>query len=335
MTQRNNIFLIAMLFVLSGCLGTFKHKLNFDPSEPLRVAIVPFAQVDSSGNVIEDTGTLLVDHVVLISDAPDKNPPQFVRKIVQSELQKSSLDLVSSLLIDIDMPHHGFAHPDGSLDLKKIQNVDPRELCTHFLNCDAVLFGKVFRWDRSYYAIQSVNSIGIELTLVSARDGKVLFSARAEDSESRGLTKGPTGFSDLVIEPIKGLDSDIIAELARKTIKDMLSPLRASSRPGFLNSSPPSLYGSAHDARSGRISPQSPLMVVLYGTNEQTASFSIGDVIRDIPMIERTPGHYSGEYYPLASDSFTAQTVRVSLTDQYGRKTVQEVGPGPVSLRAE
>jgi len=122
---------------------------------------------------------------------------------------------------------------------------DPRSLCGDLLSCDAVLYGRVTKWDRSYCGIEAVASIGIDLKLVSAKTNHTLFEAQAEDSDSRGLTKGPTGLSSLFLEPIRGLDNTIVTDLAREVVTEAVSPLQAQNRPEFLKSAPPAVIASA------------------------------------------------------------------------------------------
>ncbi|MBN8547676.1 MAG: DUF799 family lipoprotein [Deltaproteobacteria bacterium] len=326
------LFSIAALVLLSGCSGTYKNSVNFSPREPIRVAVMPFAQVDSKGQIIKPDDSLLIDNVELISSHLKETPAEFVEGLVEAELEHSGLDVIAPASVDGKLLHSGFGNTDLSFNLAKIFAANPQEICDELLGCDAVLYGKITAWSRSYYAIQSSSVVGIELKLVSARDGRVLFSSEARDSDSRGLTKGPTGFSDLVIEPLKGLDNQIITDLARSVVPKMLAPLMVENRPEFLNSGPPTVYASATDKADGRMTNQESLQVLLFGTEKLTASFSIGDYVQHVPMAEKDPGHYIGEYFPLSSDSFQDQPVYVFLTDEFGRTTRQKVGAQSLTL---
>ena len=282
---------IAAVALLSACAGTYKNSVNFNPREPIRVAVMPFAQVDSQGKFVTPDASLLIDNVELISSHLKETPSEFVEGLVEAELERSGLDVISPASVDAKLLHSGFGKPDLSYDLEKVFSASPNEICDELLGCDAVLYGKITEWSRSYYAIQSSSSVGIELKMVSARDGRVLFTSQARDSDSRGLTKGPTGFSDLVIEPLKGLDNQIITDLARKMVPTMLASLMVSNRPEFLNSSPPAIYASADDRPTGAMSSKDSLQVLLFGTPKLNASFSIGEVVRHVPMAEKDPAH--------------------------------------------
>jgi len=325
------LFFICSLFAF-GCSAKYNTKVDFNANEPLRVAVLPFVQVDHKGEIVEGRADLALDNVGIVSEKLEEPPAQFVRKVVQGELGKSSLDVFPATLIDSELSHHGFADADLKVDLKKVLAADPKIICSHLVSCDAVMYGTLRKWDRSYYGIQSVNTVALDLKLVSVKDGRVLFSASAEDSDSRGIGKGPTGFSDLIIEPIRGLDNEIITDLSRKVVTRMLLPLRAENRPEYLESSPPAIYAAAHDAQAGTIRKDGRLTVLAFGSPGMSATFSIGNVVQNIPMVELDDTHYSGEYYPLPSDSFSAQTVSVALTDDYGREAKEELRNGPVTL---
>jgi hypothetical protein len=64
-----------------------------------------------------------------------------------------------------------------------------------------------------------------------------------------------------------------------------------------------------------------------------TGSFSIGNAIRDVPLVERSAGHYIGEYIPTAGDRFENQQVTVTLEDEVGRKTSQTLSKIAISYR--
>jgi hypothetical protein len=329
-------FAIAIVASCAGCAGTFKSDVNFNPAEPIRIAVLPFAQVDENGQLAQVDENYLIDNVAIVSSKLKQTPAEFVQSLVQSELSKASLDVITPAVVEAELLHHSFDVPGAKpvrVDLQKVFAAPPSTLCRDLLSCDAVLYGKVTKWSRSYYGIQAVATVALDLSLVSAKDGKVLFHAYAEDSDSRGVTKGPTGFSDLVIEPLKGLDNQIITDLARGVVINAVKPLYVKNRPEFLQSAPPAILASAHDASTGQLFKNGKLTVVALGTPGQSASFSVGSVVQGLPMIERDSGHYIGEYVPLATDRFENAFVTVSLRDQYGRATTQKLARVAVSLR--
>lgn len=334
MRGRVALLISSIVIACSGCAGRYDAKLNFNPSEPIRIAVLPFAQVDDKGNLTRTDENALIDNVSAVSSKLKTTPAQFVQNLVQSELSGASLDVLPPGLVDSKLLHAGFyvlgANP-VTMDVPKVFAANPTELCTKVLSCDAVLLGKVTSWDRSYYGIQAVATVGIDLQLISARTNKVLYQVAAKDSDSRGLTKGPTGFSDIVIEPFKGLDNEIITDLARRIVTKAVAPLLRTSKPEFLTSAPPAILAAAHDANRGVIPKNGKLLVIAFGSPGQTGNFDVGTVAQGVPLVERAPGHYVGEFVPLASDSFANATVTVRLRDEFGRATLQPLSKVPVS----
>ena len=267
----------------------------------------------------------------LVSSELGESATAFVESLVYKELERSGLDVIPHSVVHDNIVHNGLAK-GLEPDLPKIYKLNPRDLCD-LLNCDAVLFGKVTAWDRSYYGLQTINRVGVDLKLVNAASGKTLFEAQGRDTDNRGLSKGPTGWSSLVIEPVKGLDNAVITDLARSVVTKALDPLYVKSRPPVLASAPPAILASSHDSPQGIVSRDRPLTVLLFGTPEQIASFSIGSKVENVPMIEKSEGHYLGEYYPLENESFEKETITVQLRDSFGRVTEQRIGVGPISVR--
>lgn len=331
-----NLWSVALALTFSGCASSYTHTLSFNPAEPIRIAVLPFAQVNEKGDLIRVDEDLLIDNVALVSSHLKQTPAQFLQIEVQSELSKASLDVVTPAIVEAALVHNGFTVTGTKpveLDLKKVFAADPHEICSKLLSCDAVLYGKVLKWDRSYYGVQSVSTVGIDIKIVSAHSKKVLFATTAEDSDSRGLTKGPTGFSNLVLEPLKGLDNSIITALADDVVEKALQPLRRDAKPGFLDVAPPAIVAAAHNGDGGKIKPGGKLTIIALGSPSLTGTFSIGTAVVDIPLVERSPGHYVGEYIPLPTDRFEDQRVSVSLQDEAGRVTRLPLGGPGVSYR--
>lgn len=337
-TQRLRLLFATVLALTTGCAGTIKTKVDFNTAEPLRIAVLPFAQVDRSGALLRSDESLLLDSIELVSSQLRQSPAEFVQSLVQTELSKAALDVIIPAIVEAELVHKGYTIPNSTpvqLDLSRIFALTPDTVCNKLLSCDAVLYGKVTRWSRSYYGVQTVSRVGIDLRLISAKTGRVLYEALADDSDSRGLTKGPTGLSSVVLEPLRGLDNDIVLDLARTVVSKAIAPLHAENRPEYLKTPPPAFIAAAHDATDGTLAPGGKLAVIALGTPGHTAVFSVGTRILDIPMVERRPGHYLGEFFPLESESFTDELVTVALKDGFGRTTTQTISTLPVSLRAQ
>jgi hypothetical protein len=320
------------LFLATGCSPKTKIDLRFNTSEPLRVAVLPFYQVDGDGVILPDEASVFIlDNIPGLSSVQNDPPPRIVRDFVVQQLQlNSNLDVIPSAVVDGELVHSRMVK-GSSFDHTLIKKASASSLCK-VLACDAVLRGKVTEWDRAYYGIESVTSVSIQLEMVRATNNEVIFSTEHSDTESRGISKGPTGYTSVVLEPLKGLDSKIIVDLSEQVATKAVEPLFTRSRPEFLTNPPPIIISSAHDSSSGLVSREQPLTVLSYGSPGHFATFSIGDVVRNVVMREKSKGHYIGEFYPLGEDKFENETVVVRLTDSFGRSAEQVILSRDLSL---
>lgn len=322
--------LFFLLITLSSCSGMLKSKISYDNSEQLRVAVLPFAQI-RDGKIVEDTADVfLIDHIPGLSKASKKGPARIVQEQVVKELALSNLEVLPAKLVEAEILHDGFSK-NNRIDTERLYRTKAADICKT-LACDAVLYGKVDQWDRSYYGLQSVNTVSFNLKLVRAKDDKVIFSASAKDSESHGLTQGPTGYSSIILEPIRGLDSELIEQLSEKNVKSALEKLVLKKEASEIEIAPYIVSG-AHTARALNLNRQQPLTVMAFGSPEVSAYFSIGSYIKNIPMKEVSPGHYLGYYLPIAEDNFGSEEITVTLINKSNRRSSLKVQPGPVSLQ--
>lgn len=321
--------LAGIVLAIAGCSATFEHSVDFNPREPLRVAVLPFYQTDS-GKIVpaKVDSSILVDNLPLVSSRLGASPASFVQGVVQQDLKKTSLDLVSPGYVQAQLGHHGFV-AGGEIEIEKILGTTPQDL-GELLGADALLFGNLTEWSRAYYGIQSQSTVGIDMRLIRAKDGKVLFTAHANDSEGRGLTGIPTGFSSAFLEPIAGLDSEVIQQLSERTVNTMLEPLTTTNKPAYLNSSPPAIFAAAHNGSFKSVSGRAPLRVLLLGTPGKQALFSFGKTQQRIPMLETEAGHYVGTFVPEPGVSVEPE-VTVALQDEFGRVSSRAV-EGKVSF---
>ncbi len=315
--------LLVSCCLLMACSTQKKVAVNFEPGQPIRVMVLPFVQLDDSGKVIQQDASIILDGVPLVSEKLEQDPPELLRQMVQSELAGGSLDILPPVLVNLELPHHDFGRPDGSFDLQKIYSTPAKDLCQHFLDCDAVLYGTVTDWDRSYYGVQTVNSVGLKLKLVLAKDNRTLYEVEVKDSEGRGISGGPTGFSDLVVEPLKGLDSDVIADVARAVTRQAVEPLIVKSEEAPAMSTAPALYAVAHTVLSEKNEKSKSILVLAFASPGCRVSFSLSDDIQNFPMVEVEPGQYMGQYIPQESDVFKQSEIATVITDAFGRTSRQ------------
>jgi hypothetical protein len=310
-----SIITLAFLNVFIGCSNSVRYKINYDPTTTLKVAVLPFLHDGFQAESPPPTDNLIVDSLPLFSENIVDSPPRFLRNLVQNELIKTNIQLVTPSLVELELPHHGYAKDNGEFDLKKIAQVDAKDLCSHLLYCDAVLIGEVSRWNRSYYGLESVVRVGLKLKLISAIDNKIIYTAEAEDYKSRGISKIPTGFADLVIEPLRGLDSEIISDLARDVVKSVINPISLHVRDAKKFTEIPLIYAASYTPKI--ITPDTEEIVFLaYASPNKVGKITLSNNLNfttEVPLQEVASGHYVGYFYPNQKLDLTKLKVKVTI----------------------
>ena len=82
-----------------------------------------------------------------------------------------------------------------------------------------------------------------------------------------------------------------------------------------------------HSAET-KLAPGDVIVVTAVGAPRMTARFSLGELVRDLPMAEPAPGNYRGEYTVKRGEELNGQWVRVELTSaQYAPQRAQAPWP--------
>jgi len=324
--------LVAIFILMTSCSQSFSNKIDFNPDARLKVVVLPMVRIDETGEIIEDEESrLLVDNLSL-SNITDETPTQISRRILISTLQATNFRLIAKELIDVDLPHQGFGLPGNKVDYKKLYQVPANVICSRLQDCDAVLYGKVLKWDRTYYGVESIHEVAMEFKLVSARDNKVLYETIGADYETRGITKGPTGFSSIFIEPIQGLDKKITENVARNLVQQLFEPLiENEGKPA--EAPPPAIFAVGFTAENSTVTLKNPLTILVMASSKSKVFVRVQGTKIDIPLFERSPGHYSGKYYPLETDSIKTDTLKITAIDKYRQKTTLTVSGEQIAKR--
>lgn len=323
----------VMLSSLGGCAKGYKMSGDFNSAEPIRVAVLPFYQiVDGKPHGEAFEASLAIDDVPLLSSKPIDSPASFVEESVRTALARTGMDVVSPSFVRLQLGHHGFVR-EKVISVPLLLESTPQNL-GELLSADAVLYGKVTDWTRSYYGLESINTVGVELRLVRAADGAELWRANAKESQGRGLSGIPTGFSSLVLEPLKGLDEKNIEQLALKVIGKTFEPLMTKRQAAKDNSPGPVIFGAVAFGRvpAGRktgANAAQRLTILAIASPGKKVSAKLETQGLEYSLLEGEPGHYTTE---VEVDSMRSKTtepgslglktgeVAVLVTDEYGRE---------------
>ncbi len=322
-----------LLIVMNGCTKRYKITGDFNPAEPMRVAVLPFYQmVDGKAYGEAFEASLGIDNVPLLSSKPIDSPASFVEEAVRTAFGRTGMDVVSPSFVRLQLGHHGFVR-DRVISVPVLLESTPQKL-GELLLADALLYGVVTDWTRSYYGVESINTVGIELRLVRAADGAELWKANATESLGRGLSGIPTGFSSLVLEPLIGLDEKNIEQLALKVVNKTFEPLMIKRQAAKDAAPSPVIFGAVAFGRipAGRGNETNSarrLTILTVASPGMKVSAKLQTQGLEYSLFEGEPGHYTTE---VEIDSMRSKTtepgslglkkgeVAVLVTDEFGRE---------------
>jgi cell division septation protein DedD len=156
---------------------------------------------------------------------------EFFREALHAALMDTEMNISEKFVVD------GVIKKNGWNTSEKLFAIPPQKL-GEALGADALLYGKVTKWNKYYAIIHSTLVAGLELKLVDTRTGELLWRGQRVDREFEGLIKIPTGIIRSIVDPISGIISTIadpiffvskksnLDALASKVAKDITESLR-------------------------------------------------------------------------------------------------------------
>lgn len=284
----------------------------------LRIAVMPFAVSAPADGFLADALGGLGDALAL--DAPTSVPMRdrlgaSLRTDVIAWLLQTDVEVVDAWHTDTQLTHAGIAAAAA-------QDHGNAPRIAAALGVDAVLFGDVTRWNRSYYVVQSLAEVGLRLDLVDA-GGRVLFATEREETLGAGLAGGPTGYVSAITEPIAGLGNQKLRELTRSVTRNAVADLNGGELGVVAGAGAPKLtvvgLAAMHD---GAFRAGERVDVVAVGTPGCEVRFDLGRLRTQVPTQELTVtqdprgdratyvGHYVLQPGDTARDLPLAATIR-------------------------
>jgi hypothetical protein len=257
-------------------------------AEGLRVAALPFAVTasddDPVSRALAPLGSLLA-----LEGLGDGAPEAAAAGVV---MQRALLALLAGSPIAIEeqwVTRTELTH--AGLESRALRDRSRYAEIARRLGVDALLYGEVFEWDRSYYALQSTQSVGLRVWLIDGESGEELLFAERWRQEGVGLTGGPTGYVSAATSPIQGLAASTLAQLALEVAYDVAEDLLggASSQPFDMEAArgevPRLSFVSAEPLRAEGLRAGERLTVIAVGTANARVSFDLGAYRTRIPML--------------------------------------------------
>lgn len=155
---------------------------------------------------------------------------EYLRKQVFINLKKGGYNLVERFVVDGALKKNDWNYP-------YLKEVAPQRL-GEALGADAIIYGKVSCWDKSYLAVHSSITIGSGIKLVDARSGEVLWESDYKRTDFDGLFKVPTGITSAALSPIlfitkKENQFRLANDVAREMVSYLVDPKKIDSPPHF------------------------------------------------------------------------------------------------------
>jgi hypothetical protein len=284
---------LCVLFCCCVSCNQEERRINFQLNTPLRVAVLPFEDSSSGDSLISKPFATGIDYVPLIGGSEKRLPATLMRETFTTNLKATSLDPVLNSFVDHVLTTNNL------YDIQKLRSVSLKRL-EELLSVDAVLFGDVTHWDRSYYGLESSVTVGLKIKMLDVSNGEVLWEHQYSDTERRGLSKGPTGYVSAGLEPLRGLSSTLLVEQSNEVCRHIVESIQPEKLALSAEGALPRILNAAfqYDSKTRE------LTVIAIGDAGKRGTFSIGNRWQDIPLREVAEGQYIGSFHFGGSDFF-------------------------------
>ena len=197
-----------MRWILLSCLMTI-----------LTACATPMNRVQVSSNFATKDKLPSLKLVILPLEGKHEGA-EFFREALHTTLMDTELNISEKFLVDKALKKNGWSSP------KELLPIPPQKLGEAF-GADALLYGKVTKWSKYYAIIHSTLVVGLELKLVDARTGEILWTGEELDREFEGIIKIPTGIISAFANPLIFVgEKSNLNSLAGKVARNITESLR-------------------------------------------------------------------------------------------------------------
>jgi hypothetical protein len=302
--KNKTILGLVFLFILPGCVvatkkdmvpppirslyeGEFKVGEYLKDHQPRMVAILPFKNETKKEEAFEIVRRTFYNHF--------------------SSLRYGDLELFK---VDQRLKKTGFTDPD------EINTLSPQKL-GKILGVDAIIYGRITHYDRTYAGIYSKVSVGAAVKMVDAKTNEFLWSGQHVQSKHQGGV--PTTPVGLIITAISTATNIRQIELLRTSDDLFRDMVKTIPGPTVAEASrPPAIKILVHDAVGSPKKAGDIIKVALEGDPHCAASFDIGEFKQAIEMKEIQSGFYEAKYQVQPGDNAHEAIITGYLTDERG-----------------
>jgi hypothetical protein len=202
----------------------------------------------------------------------------------------------------------------GAIDAKGKPNI--QKLCK-LLGCDGVITGRVVDFRKVFAGVYSELAVVAEISLLNASTGEVILTRKEEASfHEGGFSISPIGLAMSAMSAALNLRDiqrvRLVSELGYVIAKSIPDPV------GGLASNGPQIQGMLSNAAESPFGLGKVISVAIQADSNGAAVFDIGNYRRALPMTEKSPGVYVGEYRVQDGDSVRQAPLIVTLRARNG-----------------
>lgn len=201
---------------------------------------------------------------------------------------------------------------------KNILDLPPKDIC-EALGCDGLIYGRVTDYKKVYAGVYSQLGVEAEIWLINTKTGKEVF--RIKDSvryHEGGVPLSPLSAIMTAVSTALNLREiqqiRMVNELCHKFNERIPSPS------GIIEQRPV-IKEVLTNAKESPFGKGKTIQVGAEGDKGMVATFDIGNFKKAIPMKEKQPGIYIGEYVVMPGDNINEAPIIVSLKKPLGYET--------------
>jgi len=272
------------------------------------------APKDSSATNKASVSAAALPHTVAIlpfeNATPEPGIAEEVRRAFYNQFSSKPYGDIELAAIDTKL----LALDRGAIDAKGKPNI--QALCQS-LGCDGVITGRVIDFRKIFAGVYSELAVVAEISLLDAKSGEVLLTHREETTfREGGFSITPIGLAMAAMSAALNLRDiqrvRLVSELGYTIAKSIPDPVGGSASSG------PRIQGMLSNAAESPFGLGKVISVAIQADSNAAAVFDIGNYRRALPMTEKSPGVYVGEYRVQDGDAVRQAPLVVTLRARNG-----------------
>lgn len=300
------LFLCFGLLSFTACSSITQHEklyISKDGELPSKVAILPFVNKTANPEAAKAVRKMFCN---------------FFSSLNYLDIEPSQVD---SLLKEAGLYNKVSSGEEVSL-----------EELNRLLNTDAVVFGEVTSYGKVFAIVYTDYHAGLKSKMLVCKTGKPIWenhtTAHHRDISipSSPISLVTTIAEKLVLLNMKQMDDmKVTAFLCTKLIETIPNPPEIAELG-------PKIEVLVHNGANKLLKPGESLKVVMVGEPGQIANWDVLPMLRDLPMEEKEPGTYIGEYTVKSGDKLFSGDLIGYLKSKEGNRRRWVDMLGPVSM---